>query len=71
MNRSPLFKEDLAVDRWDVLLAALAAYVAVVSLVRLMAQRRNELMAQIRAAIEQEQSARHNAEDGEHRHDAA
>jgi hypothetical protein len=35
-------------DRWDVLLAAIATYVAVVSLVRLMANRRNEVLAKIR-----------------------
>jgi hypothetical protein len=35
-------------DRWDILLAAFATYVAVVSLVRLMANRRNEVLAKIR-----------------------
>jgi hypothetical protein len=35
-------------DRWDILLAAFATYVAVVSLVRLMANRRNDVLAKIR-----------------------
>jgi hypothetical protein len=35
-------------DRWDVLLAAVAMYVAVMSLVRLMTNRRNEVLAKIR-----------------------
>jgi hypothetical protein len=35
-------------DRWDILLAAFATYVAIVSLVRLMANRRNEVLAKIR-----------------------
>jgi hypothetical protein len=35
-------------DRWDVLLAAVATYIAVVSLVRLMTNRRNEVVAKIR-----------------------
>jgi hypothetical protein len=35
-------------DRWDVLLAAVAMYVAVMSLVRLMTNRRNEVLVKIR-----------------------
>jgi len=35
-------------DRWDVLIIAAASYVAVVSLVRLMAVRRNQLVEQVR-----------------------
>jgi hypothetical protein len=38
-------------DRWDVLILAVAAYVAVMTLVRLMAHRRNELVGQVRQQI--------------------
>jgi hypothetical protein len=44
-------------DRWDVLLAAAATYVAVVSLVRLMANRRNELVVKIREEIAKQRAA--------------
>jgi hypothetical protein len=44
-------------DRWDVLLALVAAYVAIVSLVRLMASRRNELVAKIREEIAKQRAA--------------
>jgi hypothetical protein len=43
-------------DRWDVLLAAIATYVAVVSLVRLMANRRNEVLAKIRDELAKQRS---------------
>jgi hypothetical protein len=46
-----------AMDRWDVLLAAVATYVAVVSLVRLMVNRRNELVTKIRAEIAKQRAA--------------
>jgi hypothetical protein len=38
-------------DRWDVLIVAVAAYVAVMTLVRLMARRRNELVGQVRQQV--------------------
>lgn len=38
-------------DRWDVLIVAVAGYVAVMTLVRLMARRRNELVGQVRQQI--------------------
>jgi len=41
-------------DRWDVLIIAAASYVAVVSLVRLMAVRRNQLVEQVREQIDQQ-----------------
>jgi hypothetical protein len=44
-------------DRWDVLLAAAATYVAVVSLVRLMANRRNELVARIKQEVAKQRAA--------------
>ena len=40
-------------DRWDMVLLAVAGYVAVLSLVRLMARRRNELVKQVREQIVQ------------------
>jgi heme exporter protein D len=43
-------------DRWDVLLAVFATYVAIVSLVRLMANRRNEVLAKIRDELAKQRS---------------
>jgi hypothetical protein len=45
-------------DRWDVLLILGATYVAIVTLVRLMAGRRNELTKQLQKQIEASQAAR-------------
>lgn len=39
-------------DRWDVLIYAAAVYVAATSLVRMMANRRNELIEQVREQVE-------------------
>jgi hypothetical protein len=39
-------------DRWDVLIVAVAAYVAVMTLVRLMTHRRDELVGQVRQQID-------------------
>ena len=39
-------------DRWDWLIYGVAGYVAVMTLVRLMAHRRNELIEQVRQQIE-------------------
>lgn len=41
-------------DRWDVLIIASAAYIAVMTLVRLMAARRNQLVDQVRQQIGQQ-----------------
>ncbi|MEM8946811.1 MAG: hypothetical protein AAGD11_16675 [Planctomycetota bacterium] len=41
-------------DRWDALIIGGAAYVAVVTLVRLMAARRNHLVDQVRQQIDQQ-----------------
>ncbi len=41
-------------DRWDVVFILVAGYVAVMSLVRLMAQRRNHVMNHLRGEIEQQ-----------------
>ncbi|HYO26111.1 MAG TPA: hypothetical protein VEQ85_14305 [Lacipirellulaceae bacterium] len=43
-------------DRWDVFMAVAASYVAIASLVRLMANRRNELVAKIREEISRQRS---------------
>ena len=56
-------------DRWDVLIALVAAYVAIVSLVRLMAARRYEVVRQFRAEVERLQAA-HAADEDDDR-DAA
>ena len=44
-------------DRWDVFLFIMAGYVAVLSLVRLMAHRRNELVTKIRDEIARQRAA--------------
>ena len=41
-------------DRWDVLIIAAAGYVAVMTLIRLMAARRNHLIDQVRQQVEQQ-----------------
>lgn len=45
-------------DRWDVLIVIVAGYVAAVTLVRLMAHRRNELVARIRDEFAKQQAAK-------------
>ena len=57
--------EGMAVSRWDALLAAVAGYVAVVTLVRLMSVRRDDLVRDIRTKIAQERAAREAAEEAE------
>lgn len=44
-------------DVWDGILIAVAAYLAVTSLVRLMAGRRNELIDEVRAQLAQRRGA--------------
>jgi hypothetical protein len=41
----------LGMDRWDVIIIFVAGYVAVMSLARLMARRRNQALEQIRGQI--------------------
>ncbi len=55
-------------DQFDALLIAAAGYVAVVSLVRLMAARRDEVVRQLRAEL---QRRRETAEETESDRDAA
>ncbi|MGI9427273.1 MAG: hypothetical protein ACR2NM_01350 [Bythopirellula sp.] len=43
-------------DRWDVLIIAAAGYIAAMTLVRLMAARRNQLVDQVRQQVEQQRS---------------
>ncbi len=38
-------------DRWDLLIVFVAGYIAVMTLVRLMSRRRNELVGQVREQI--------------------
>ena len=52
-------------DRWDVLIAAFATYVAVVSLVRLMANRRNEVVAKIRDELAKQRGRPKTNDDNE------
>jgi hypothetical protein len=42
-------------DRWDVIIILVAGYVAVMSLVRLMARRRNQALEQIHGQISEQQ----------------
>jgi len=44
-------------DRWDIMMMAAAAYVAIAALVRLMAHRRNELVAKIREEVARQRAA--------------
>ncbi|MEQ8212029.1 MAG: hypothetical protein RH917_19680 [Lacipirellulaceae bacterium] len=41
-------------DRWDILLLGFAIYIAISTLVKLMAARRNELVEQVKAQVEQQ-----------------
>lgn len=41
-------------DRWDILLLGFASYIAITTLVKLMAARRNELVDQVKAQVEQQ-----------------
>jgi hypothetical protein len=58
-------------DRWDVLLLAAAVYIAVVSLVRLMANRRNELVDKIREEIARQRQSEAAAEVSDEEADEA
>ena len=57
-------------DRIDILLISAANYIAVVSLVRLMAARRDEVIRQLRAEIKRRREAAAAAQDDDDR-DAA
>ncbi len=45
-------------DSWSIALWAVAAYIAVVALMRLMAHKRNEVMAEFRGEVEKEKNRR-------------
>ena len=45
-------------DRWDIFLIVGAAYLAIISLVRLMAARRDAVVKELRAQIEAHRAAR-------------
>ena len=52
-------------DRWDIALLLVAAYVAVMALVRLMSRRRQELVADLEQQIKaQRRRARHKSPPG-------
>ncbi len=55
----------MEMDKIDILMIAAAAYVAVVSLVRLMAARRDQVIRQLRAEIERQRRAREETEQEE------
>ncbi|MGO9114767.1 MAG: hypothetical protein ACLP9L_36585 [Thermoguttaceae bacterium] len=48
-------------DSWSVALWVVAAYVAVVALIRLMVHKRNEVVAEFRGEVEKEKSRRKSA----------
>jgi len=50
-------------DRWDLLIVLFAGYVAVMSLVRLMARRRNELVDHVRQQINEQRPKKKPAAD--------
>jgi hypothetical protein len=56
----------MELDKWDVLMIAAAAYVAVISLVRLMAARRDQVIRHLRTEIEKQRRAKEEAEEAEH-----
>jgi hypothetical protein len=58
-------------DRWDLFLFVVAGYVTVLSLVRLMANRRNELIEKIREEIDRRRDAAEEAAEEEQAHEAA
>ncbi len=57
-------------DRWDILIVVAAGYVALMTLVRLMTRRRNELVNQVRSQIADLQKKKKKAKKKEAR-DAA
>jgi hypothetical protein len=57
-------------DRWDILIVVAAGYVALMTLVRLMTRRRNELLNQVREQITDLQKKKKKAKKKEAR-DAA
>jgi len=50
-------------DGWDITLLVVAGYVAVVSLVRLMARRRDAMLGEFRQQMEKEKQRKKAAED--------
>jgi hypothetical protein len=53
----------LGMDRWDVIIILVAGYVAIMSLVRLMARRRNQALEQIHGQISELQGKKKNKID--------
>jgi len=52
-------------DKWDVVMITAAAYVAVISLVRLMAARRDQVIRHLRSEIEKQRLAKEEAEQAQ------
>ena len=50
--------EGIRMDGWDFVMIAAAGYIAVISLVRLMARRRNQLVEQVRQQMEEQASVK-------------
>jgi len=50
--------EGFRMDGWDIVMIAAAGYIAVISLVRLMARRRNQLVEQVRQQMEEQAIAK-------------
>jgi hypothetical protein len=55
----------MELDKWDVVMIAAASYVAVISLVRLMAARRDQVIRHLRTEIEKQRKAKEEAEQAE------
>lgn len=58
-------------DRWDIVLLVIAAYVAVMALVRLMSRRRQELVADVERQIKAERRRAKQKKAGDQETDAA
>jgi hypothetical protein len=60
-----------SMDRWDLLIIFAAGYVAVTTLVRLMAGRRNQLVDQVRSQLQQQRTKKPKEPDQTDRRDVA
>lgn len=54
--RNDLAWEVRVMDRWDILIIASAAYLAIMTLVRLMVARRNQLVDHVRQQIDEQRA---------------
>jgi len=55
--------EDGEMDRWDIIILLAAGYLAVMTLVRLMARRRDQVVEHVREKIAENRGAKHPAKE--------